>query len=174
VAPGARPTLRLDQPVVLAIRDQKVYQSGLAIPLGNLAQVQMEGTVGFDKALDLRVSIPLTSPRLANLPVVGGIAGAVRPTIPIRGTLSEPKIDAQAFGREMGRMGLNIAGQAGLGGLDTLIDRLSRPPDPAEQARRQEEARRRQEEAQRKREERRQRQEAKKRERQIRNGRLPG
>ncbi len=160
----ARPTLRLDQPVVLAIHDRKVYQQGLSIPLGHVARVEMEGTVGFDKTLDLRVSVPLAQERFANVPVLSNIAGAIRPTIPIQGTLSAPKIDGKALAREMAKMGLNVAGQAGLSGLDALLNRLTQPRDPAEEARRRAEA-------ERQRAERKQRQEQKKFERQRRRGR---
>lgn len=153
------PTLKVDQPVVLSIHDGKVHQRGLGLPLGDVARIAMDGTVGFDKSLDLQVSLPLSSAKFANVPVFGEIAGAINPVVPIRGTLDEPRIDGAALGRNLGRMGLNIGGRAAAGGLDALIDLINRPRDPAAEAERRAEMERR-------REERRLRQERKKLERQ--------
>jgi hypothetical protein len=176
---GDRPVLRLDQPVVLSISDGAVRQRGLSIPLGNVASIDMEGSVTFDKELDLRVSVPLAPQGLTGdaPPIVAAIVGGVRPMIPIGGTLDEPKVNMEEFGRGMGRMGLDIAGRAGLGGLDALIQRMSAPPDPEEQARREAEAERRRIEAERrkaeaarKKAERKAREELKRRERRARRG----
>lgn len=134
-APGApRPSLRLSQPVLLSVHDGRVYQRGLAVPLGQLASIQMEGSVDFEKNLDLEVTIPLSTDRLESRPVLALIAGGVRPTIPIRGTLDRPRVDAEALGRNMGRMGLDIAERAGLGFGASLLERMSRPRTPEEQA----------------------------------------
>jgi hypothetical protein len=132
----SRPVLRLDQPVVLAVYDGKVHQRGLSIPLGNVAHVQMEGTVDFDKNLDLAVTIPLSTERLAaNRPVLGFIAAGVRPTIPIRGTLDEPRVDTEALGKQMGQMGLDVAERAGIGFAGALLQKMMTPRTPEEQAR---------------------------------------
>ncbi|HEV3121940.1 MAG TPA: hypothetical protein VGY53_08565, partial [Isosphaeraceae bacterium] len=47
------PTLRLNQPVTLAIVDGRVIQRGLAIPVGRLTQIELEGSVDFQRNLDL-------------------------------------------------------------------------------------------------------------------------
>lgn len=132
---GGGPILRLAQPVLLSVHDGRVYQHGLAVPLGKVARVEMEGWVDFDKNLHLDVSIPLAAERLAQRPVLAMIAAGVNPTIPIRGTLEEPRVDADALGRQMGRMGLDIANRAGLGFGAALLERVTRPRTPEEQAR---------------------------------------
>jgi hypothetical protein len=139
----SKPTLRLDQPVVLAIHDGKVHQHGMSIPLGNVARVEMEGTVDFDKNLDLAVSIPLAAERFVNRPVLSFIAGGVRPTIPIRGTLDEPRVDTRALKQEMGQMGLDVAERAGIGFAGALVQKMMTPRTPEEQARIDEEKARR-------------------------------
>lgn len=135
--PGERgPMLRLAQPVLLSVHDGRVYQRGLAVPLANIARVEMEGWVDFHKNLELDVQVPLAAERLAaERPVLALIAGGVRPTIPIRGTLDNPRVDTEALGRNMGRMGLDVAGRAGLGFGAALLERATRPRTPEEQAR---------------------------------------
>jgi hypothetical protein len=81
------------------------------------------------------VRIPLSGAALADIPVVSRIAPAVRLEFPIRGTLDDPKIDGAAMGDAMARMGLDVAQAAGLGGIEALVDQLSKPRDPEEEAR---------------------------------------
>jgi translocation and assembly module TamB len=157
---GIEPTtLRLDQPVVLAVADGMVYQRGFSMPLGNIARVQMEGTVGFDRSLNLDVSLPLATERMADRPLLARLASAARLTIPVRGTLDDPRIDREAMGQALRRMGTDVAATAGVNGLESLIRGLATPRDPEEvarlQAEREERQRLRRAEQQRKQEERR-------------------
>lgn len=171
-APAAEPRLRLDQPVVLDIHDGRVYQHGLSASLGTVARFTMEGSVGFDRTLDLAVSVPLQAERFQNVPVFNRISSAIRPTIPISGTLSEPRVDGQALRQSMGRMGLDIANEAAVGGIGALFDLLNRPPlTPEQQAQRDAEIAARKAEQERKRQERRDREAQKKLERQMRRNR---
>jgi hypothetical protein len=169
VGPDGGPVLRLAQPVLLSVHDGRVYQSNLVLPLGKVARVEMDGWVDFDKNLNLDVAVPLApGPRMVEeRPVLALIASGVRPIIPVRGTLDEPRVDTEAFGRNMGRMGLDVAGRAGLGFGASLLERMTRPRTPEEQARIDEERARR--EAQR--QERKARQEQKRLERRMRRGR---
>lgn len=166
IAPGASPELRLEDSVLLDIHDNRVYQHGLAIGLGNVAQVTLDGSVGFDQSLDLAVAFPLRADRFQNVPVFNNIAPAIRPVIPVRGTLSEPRIDGDALSQAMGKMGLDIANEATFGGLD-LIFKLIEPKTPEEAARRTAAAQARRLETERKRQERRDREAQKKLQRQL-------
>jgi hypothetical protein len=127
-------TVRLEKPVLLAIADGKVYQRDISVRLGNVARLQLDGTVGFDRSLDLAVRIPLQAERFADVPVFNQIAPEMQITVPVTGTVSEPRVDAQAFARGLGRTGLNIAGGAALGGIDALLQNALRPRTPEEQA----------------------------------------
>ena len=117
--------LRLDQPVVLSIADGKVHQTGLAIPVGNLTRIELEGSVGFDRSLDLLASLPVTQQMFPNGGILGDILPGTRFRVPIGGTLSKPKIDKEAFGDEMAGMGRDLLGRGAAG----LINRLMRPRD---------------------------------------------
>lgn len=137
-------TITLNEPVVLSIYGGKVHQRGFSIPLGSLARVEMEGTVGFDRSLDVVVNLPLASERFVNVPVFNSIAPALRVTVPIRGTLDEPRVDGKAMARSMGEMGLDVARGAGLGSIEALARALNQPRDPEEEARLQAEREERQ------------------------------
>ena len=101
-------TLKLDQPVVLAVADGKVYQRGLSVPLGRLSRVELDGAVGFDRSLDLKASLPLTPAMVNNNPLLGDIIGGARVSVPIGGTLDAPKIDRDAFNLALKGLGKDL------------------------------------------------------------------
>ena len=45
-----RPLLKLDEPVSLKIADRRVYQQGLALPLGRVSRIELQGWVGTSTA----------------------------------------------------------------------------------------------------------------------------
>jgi translocation and assembly module TamB len=128
-------SMRLDQPVLLAIADGVVHQRGFSMPLGTVAHVLMDGEVGFDRSLALNVRVPMSGSQFASVPVFNRIAPALRLEFPIRGTLDDPKIDGKAMGQAMGRVGLDVAQSAGFGGIEALIRQASTPRSPEEEAR---------------------------------------
>jgi translocation and assembly module TamB len=123
-------TLRLDEPVVLAIADGRVTQRGLAVPVGRLTKVELDGSVGFDRSLDLEARIPLTSAMVANNPLLGDIVEGARVRVPIRGTLSRPKFDRDAFNAGLKDLGKDLLGRTAARGAAELLMRLARPRDP--------------------------------------------
>ena len=48
-----KPLVVLRDPIAVRIAGRKVYQEGLVIPVGNLASIGVDGSVDFDKNLDL-------------------------------------------------------------------------------------------------------------------------
>ncbi|HEV3164737.1 MAG TPA: hypothetical protein VGZ22_11975 [Isosphaeraceae bacterium] len=124
------PSLKLNQPVTLAIADGKVIQRGLAIPLGKLSQIEIAGTVDFDRNLDLTASLPITPTMLGNVPVLTDILGGTRITVPIRGTLSKPRLDRDAMAANLKQNLGNIGGRAVAEGLTSMFNRLTRPREP--------------------------------------------
>jgi hypothetical protein len=137
-------TITLNDPVLLLISGGRVYQRGFSVPLGALARVEMDGSVGFDRSLDIVVNLPLAAERFVNVPIFNSIAPALRLTFPIRGTLDEPRVDGEAMAKSMGEMGLDVARGAGLGGIESLVRALNKPRDPEEEARLQAEREERQ------------------------------
>ncbi len=125
-------SVRLDQPVVLSIADGRVSQKGLALPLGQAARLELDGSVGFDRTLNLVASVPITNDFLANRPVLNRLAAGTRLVIPIGGTLDQPKVDKDAFNLALRQTGQNFL-QNGLGlGAAGLLEKMlqPRPVDP--------------------------------------------
>lgn len=123
-------TLRIDEPVVLTIADGRVQQRGLAIPLGNLARIELEGSVDFDRNLDLTASLPIAAGMFAQRPLLADIAAGARITVPIRGTLAHPQIDRTALRAHMKDLGTSLLTRGALQGASELLFRLTRPRDP--------------------------------------------
>jgi hypothetical protein len=174
--PAVQPELRLEQAIVLDIRDGRVFQHGLSIAVGKVVRITVDGSVGLDRTVDLVVSVPIQAESFQNVPIFNRVSRALRADIPIRGTLDEPKVDTSAFGRGMGRMGLDVANEATGGGVGLILDLIDanrQAMTPEERARREAVEAARRAEQERKRLERQQRAAEKKAERQMRRNGMP-
>ncbi|HEU5117301.1 MAG TPA: hypothetical protein VFT74_11610, partial [Isosphaeraceae bacterium] len=120
-------TITLDEPVLLTIADGKVHQTGLTVPIGNLTEFSLVGDVGFDRSLDLKASLPMTSQMVGNLPVVGSIVDGARITVPIGGTLANPRIDRDEFREELKVLERNLLQRTATQGAADLLFRLAQP-----------------------------------------------
>ena len=119
--------IKLDQPVVLSIADGRVHQRGLAVPLGKLTQLELNGSVGFDRSLDLIAAVPITPAMLGNNPLLGGVVAGTRVEVPIGGTLAAPKVDKEAFNLALKDLGKDLL-RRGVGvGAAELLMRLAKP-----------------------------------------------
>lgn len=107
-----RPLLVLRDPVSVRIIGRTIYQEGLLIPLGNVAVIGIDGTVDFDKNLDLTASFALIPPN-KQIPVLSDILAGTQLQVPITGTLDNPRINGDAIAERLKNMGTNM--------LDTLI-----------------------------------------------------
>ncbi len=101
-----------EQQIDLLLRKGRVYHRGLRMQAGDLLIVT-QGSVGIDQSLDLVAIIPIADAWIAGKPVLAGLKGQTI-QIPIRGTISSPKLDQQAIGQLAER----IAGSA----ASTLIE----------------------------------------------------
>jgi translocation and assembly module TamB len=127
-----RPLAVLRDPVSVRIEGRKVYQEGLVIPVGDVASVGVEGTVDFDKNLDLVARVALNTPR-ANVPILSPILENARFELPIGGTLSNPKINGAALKERWKGIGKDLLDgsvKAGINGLQRLLQGLSGEPLP--------------------------------------------
>jgi translocation and assembly module TamB len=128
-----RPSVKLEQPVTLAIADRRVYQQGLTIPLGQLSAITMEGWVDFDRNLALKASVPILPTMLRgrpDLPVINDVLGDLRITVPISGTLAKPELDRHAFNLANQNLGKTLLERAAGRGAVDLLQRLFPPRDP--------------------------------------------
>jgi translocation and assembly module TamB len=150
-----KPLVVLRDRVGVLITDRKVYQQGLIIPVGELASIGIDGSVGFDKKLDLVARFALNPPR-SPIPVLSPILETARFELPITGTLKKPKIDGSELKERWKAIGSGLLGnsmEAGVNGLQRLLQGLSaqplpglrppgNPPNPQDRQRMQEERRR--------------------------------
>jgi translocation and assembly module TamB len=131
VLPGERrPMLVLRDPVTVRVADRKVHQEGLIVPVGKVAAIGLEGSVDFDRNLDLLARFAMNPPRF-DRPVLAPILRSARLEVPIRGTLQKPKIDAQAMSQRLKTIGSDLIEgsiMGGAAGLERLLERLSDRP----------------------------------------------
>lgn len=129
---GRDPTaavLKIDEPVELTIADGRVRQNGLSIPVGD-SKIEIAGSVGFDRTLDLRAKVPIVPERVGEKGFLGALAAGTRVTVPIGGTLSQPRFDREAFRLGLRDLGKDLIDRGATLGLNELISRLSKPRDP--------------------------------------------
>ena len=119
--------VRLDEPVRLSIADGRVHQTGLAVRLGKVTRLEVEGWVDFDKNLDVIASIPLTPAMVGNNPVLGEMVAGTKFQVPITGSLAAPKFDKEAFRLGMKDLGKSLLTRSvGVGALE-LLNQLAKP-----------------------------------------------
>lgn len=125
-----RPTIKLDEPVALTIADRRVYQKGLAIPLGQLTRVELDGWVDFDRNIQLTASLPLTAAMVGNAPILSALVQDQRISVPIRGTLKTPQVDRDAFNDSLRNLGQSVLGNGMTRGAIEMFKQLQKPRDP--------------------------------------------
>ncbi len=103
-----RPLLTLRDPIALRIAEGKVYQHGLKIPLIKVGAVALDGSVDFEKNLDLVARFTLNPPSAADRPALASLLKIARLEVPIRGTLQDPQVDAQAMQERLKSVGSDL------------------------------------------------------------------
>jgi hypothetical protein len=117
------PLLVLRDSVAIRIEDRKVHQKGMIITVADLASIALDGSVDFDKNLDLVAGLTMNR----SAPIAGVLPPALqnaRVDIPIRGTMQNPQIDTHGFKDRLAEMGKNFVGnslEAGLDGLQRVL-----------------------------------------------------
>ena len=120
-------SLRLDEPVRLSIADGKIHQEGLAIPIAGKTRLELAGWVDFDRNLSLVASLPFTPELVGSGSLLAGVVSGTTIRVPITGTLSQPKIDREAFNAGLKEMGQSLLVRgAGVGALK-LFENLGKP-----------------------------------------------
>lgn len=131
VAPEKSARIRLNQPVLLSITDDRIHQRGLSVPLGTLTSVDVEGWVDFDRNMRLNASLPITPALVANNRLLAEVTSGVRLSLPIGGTLDRPEIDREELTSTLKETGATLLRQGAIQGAGALLDRLTRPRSPA-------------------------------------------
>jgi hypothetical protein len=125
--PERTPRLVLRDPIAFRITGRKVYQSGLVIPLGKVAAVGLEGSVDFEKNLDLVARFTANPPR-SDRPFLSSVLRTARFELPIRGTLKDPQIDVQSMKERLKSLGSDLLETSVAAGADGFLRLLEGLP----------------------------------------------
>lgn len=93
----AAPKLAFNEPVQFTVLDGRVQQSGLSIPLPGGTKVEFAGSVGFDKTLQVRATVPITAAMIGRDAQLEKLLDGLKVTVPIGGTMSRPAIDRRGL-----------------------------------------------------------------------------
>ena len=77
-----RPLVELRDPVSVRIIGRKVHTRGLVVPVGKVASIAIDGSVDFDKNLDMVARFALTPPG-SRMPVLSPLVENARFRLPI-------------------------------------------------------------------------------------------
>ena len=126
----SKPLVELRDPVSVRIADGKIYQNGLVVPVGNVASIALDGSVDFDKNLDMVARFAF-NPLRSRVPVLSPLVETARFELPIRGTLAKPKIDGEMLKERWKTFGSGLlqgSMEAGVNGLQQLFQGLPQQP----------------------------------------------
>jgi translocation and assembly module TamB len=130
IGKDAERSVKLDHPISLSIENRRVYQHGLALPIGRLTQIELEGWVDFDRNLALMASLPLTPAMVGNQPLLGSIVAGAKIRVPITGSLDKPAIDRQVLNLALRDLGKTLLERGAIQGAAALLQRLTQGRDP--------------------------------------------
>ncbi len=122
------PMLVLRDPISFRIAEGRVNTRGLLLPVAQVGTVGVEGSVDFEKRLDLVARFRVNPPR-QDRPVLAALLNNARFELPIKGTLDDPRIDQEALRERMKSIGSDMIDgsiEAGAIGLFRVLEGLPR------------------------------------------------
>lgn len=97
------------QQIQFQIQQGRVYHDQMRIQMGEVV-VLTRGSVGHDESIDLMMSIPIQDDWVASRPELAGLQG-LTVNVPVKGTLSKPKVDTKVLGELSKQLVRQAAGQ---------------------------------------------------------------
>ena len=85
------------RPVSIKLADGVFSYKDMHLVFSSLLDLSFSGEVGLDESINMRVGIPILPSMLTNNPELSEILVGQRIYMPIKGTLSEPRLDVGAF-----------------------------------------------------------------------------
>jgi hypothetical protein len=114
-----------DQQVNFRVVDGRVYHQGMQFQVGDVV-MRTEGSVGFDESLALVVHVPIQEKWIEGQALLVGLRGQSL-SIPISGTLRNPRMDKSAVSG-LSQQLLQGAAQQAIGGeLNKALDKFLKP-----------------------------------------------
>jgi translocation and assembly module TamB len=127
---------RLDQSVEVTVANGRVYQRGLAVPLGPDARIDLDGSVGFDQTLALRARLIADRGMVRGRNELGELFDTLRLGVPIGGTLAKPAIDRRVLEVGLRDLGTKLLNRSGNRDAAEILKQLVRPDNPGAPQRR--------------------------------------
>ncbi len=112
------------QNIEIRLKHGRVHHSGLALPIGN-DHVTLDGWVGLDQTMNIRVSLPVTEQMLGKDKRLYRLLRGQRIEVPVTGTLEDPKVNQEALARNIQRL-VQLGLRDSLSGDDPLRGILRR------------------------------------------------
>lgn len=114
-----------DQQVAFRVVDGRVYHKDMQFQVGDVT-LRSEGSVGFDETVAIMLHVPIQDKWVEGQAMLVGLKGQSL-TIPISGTLRQPRMDQSAVSG-LSRQLLQGAAQQAIGGeLNKALDKLFKP-----------------------------------------------
>jgi len=110
-----------DQSIEFEARQGRIACSPVTLDIGGYP-LKMEGSAGFDNALDFIAQVPMT-PKIVGRDAYQFLQGTTI-KVPIRGTVSKPKIDQAAFQEAAGDLMQQALQKNVQQGVRNLLDNL--------------------------------------------------
>jgi hypothetical protein len=132
LSPEQVPRLTIDQVVDVAIAEGRVHQTGLEIRAAEGVSMQLDGSVGLDQTLALRVGVPLSDRLLGGQEMLSDVLAGTRVGLPVGGTLSQPRLDREAFRVGLRQQGGRLIGRGAAVGAGQLLRMLDDDPQPGQ------------------------------------------
>lgn len=127
-------SLKLKQPVELAVADGRVTQKGIKAELAPGVDLTFAGSVGFDQTLALRAEVPVTPAMVGRQQDAAKLLNGMKLTIPIGGTLSRPQLDRRATQVALRQISEELFKRGARAGADKLLDDVLRDKAPKDGA----------------------------------------
>ena len=111
-------SVRTSQTVSIRLEDGRVYHTGFALPVGD-DRVTLDGWVGLDHSLNIRVSLPVTEQMVLKEKRLYRMLRGQRIEVPITGTLEHPNVHEDILTHNVQRL-IQIALRDGLSGNEPV------------------------------------------------------
>jgi hypothetical protein len=96
-------SIRTSQSIEFRFANGRVHHSGLGLPIGNEV-VTLDGWVGLDHTINIRVSLPVTEDMLGKDKRLYRLLRGQRIELPVTGTLEHPKVSEETLARNIQRL----------------------------------------------------------------------
>jgi hypothetical protein len=96
-------SIRTSQQIEVRLSDGRVHHAGLALPIGT-EQVTLDGWVGLDQTINIRISLPVTEEMLGKDKRLYRLLRGQRIELPVTGTLDNPRVTDEALARNIHRL----------------------------------------------------------------------